>query len=401
MNVVFVHVKNNLLPDHIRTAPQIGHLTVITEPHHAQQYGPEVDVRVIESVENAELLRLEVLKLLRERPIDRIYAPFERGQAQVGYVRTYFGIPGTGSEVSHAFSSKYAMKQQMRRAGLPVTDFLLAPGLEQVAQAGAALGWPVVVKPMVGGGAMDVCVFHSAEQVEEFTASPDAAAIRALPCPVIVEKFAELTGEYHCDGVVQAGEVAFVASSRYLAPVLGHGALFGSMTLPADHPVRARMEELHTQAVNALQLTDGVTHMEFLDTADGLVVGEIACRAAGGGIPHALALHSGIDVWQASLQLELGLEPKVDRGPEHGVTAHCYLPLRPGCIVSMTGAAELQALPAVIDVTMLRQVGDIVPERLTSAAASALVFLRTQTTEQAEEAVARVYDAFHIEIETL
>ncbi|MGW2560937.1 ATP-grasp domain-containing protein [Streptomyces sp. NPDC001514] len=401
MNVVLVHVKNNLLPDHIRTAPEIGHLTVITEPGHVQQYGPEVDVRVIESVENPELLRLEVLKLLRERHIDRIYAPFERGQAQVGYVRTYFGIPGIGSEVSHAFSSKYAMKQQMREAGLPVADFRLAPGLDQVAEAGAALGWPVVIKPMVGGGAMDVCVFHSAEQVEEFIASPDAEPMHALPCPVVVEKFVELTGEYHCDGVVQESEVVFAASSRYLAPVLGHGALFGSMTLPAGDSVRTRMEELHDQAVEALGLTDGVTHMEFLDTADGLIVGEIACRAAGGGIPHALALHSGVDVWKASLQLALGLDPKVDRAPEQGVTAHCYLPLRPGRIVSMTGAAELQALPFVTDVQMLHKVGDVVPKRLTSAAASALVFLQAQSTEQAEEAIARVYEAFHIEIETL
>lgn len=400
MNVVFVHVKNNLLPDHIRTAPQIGHLTVITEPGHAQQYGPEVDVRVIESVENLELLRLEVLQLLRERPIDRIYAPFERGQAQVGYVRSYFGIPGIGAEVSHAFSSKYAMKQQMHRAGLPVTDFRLAPGLDQVAEVGAAIGWPVVVKPMVGGGAMDVCVFHSAEQVEEFAASPDAAAIRVLPCPLVVEKYVELRGEYHCDGVVQAGEVVFAASSRYFAPVLGHGALFGSMTFPEGGPLRARMEELHTQAVDALGLTDGVTHMEFLDTDDGLIVGEIACRPAGGGIPHALALHCGVDVWEASLQLALGLDPKADRGPEQGVTAHCYLPLRPGRIVSMTGPDELRALPFVIDVMMLRQVGDVIPERLTSAAASALVFLRTPSTEEAEEAVARVYEAFHIEIET-
>ncbi|MFF1508339.1 hypothetical protein [Streptomyces sp. NPDC058326] len=401
MNVLFVHVKNNLLPDHVRTAPEIGHLTVITEPGHTQRYGPEVDVRLVESVENPELLRLEVLKLLRERRIDRIFAPFERGQAQAGHVRAYFGIPGTGPEVAHAFSSKYAMKQQMLRAGLPVAGFRLAAGLDQVAEAAAELGWPVVAKPMVGGGSMDVCVFPSAERFEAFSASPEADPIRALDCPLIVEEFVDIAAEYHCDGVVKDGEVVFAASSRYLAPVLGRGTVFGSMTLPAGDPVRARMEELHARAVAALGLVDGVTHMEFLDTAGGLVVGEIACRAAGGGIPHALALHSGVDVWRASLQLALGLDPKVDPVPERGVTAHCYLPLRPGRIVAMSGADDLRALPSVIDVKILSQVGDVVPERLSSGAASALVFLRADSAEEAEAAVARVYETFRIEIEAV
>ncbi|GHG16779.1 ATP-grasp domain-containing protein [Streptomyces zaomyceticus] len=399
MNVLLVHVKKNLLPDRVRTAPEIGHLTVITEPGHAQRYGPEVDVRLIDDVQDPEALRLEVLRVLRERRIDRIFAPFELGQAQTGYVRTYFGIPGTGSEVAHAFSSKYAMKVLMSRAGLPVADFRPAHGLDQVAGAAVELGWPVVVKPMIGGGSIDVRVLGSAEEFEAFRASPEADPIRALRVPLVVEKFVEMTTEYHCDGLVVDGEVVFAASSRYLVPVLDHGATFGSMTLPAGDPVRARMEELHAGAVAALGLTDGVTHMEFFGTEDGLVAGEIACRPAGGGIPDALALHTGVDVWQSCLMLALGLDPKLDRVPEQGVTAHCYLPLTPGRIVSMTGAEELLALPSVVDVKMLRQVGETVPERLNSAAASGLVFLRADTAEQAEAAVAHVYETFRIEIE--
>ncbi|MGW3183782.1 ATP-grasp domain-containing protein [Kitasatospora sp. NPDC001119] len=399
MNVLLVHVKKNLLPDRVRTAAEIGHLTVITEPGHAQQYGPDVDVRLIHDVQDPEALRLEVLRVLRERRIDRIFAPFELGQAQTGYVRTYFGIPGTGSEVAHAFSSKYAMKQLMHRAGLPVADFRLAHSLDQVPALAAELGWPVVVKPMIGGGSIDVRVLNTPEQFEEFSVSPEASPIRALRVPLVVEKFVEMTAEYHCDGLVQDGKVVFAASSRYLVPVLDHGATFGSMTLPAGDLVRARMEELHTRAVAALGLTDGVTHMEFFGTEDGLIAGEIACRPAGGGIPDALALHTGVDVWQACLLLALGLEPKLDRVLEQGVIAHCYLPLEPGRIVAMTGAEELRSLPSVIDVKMLRQVGETVPERLNSAAASGLVFLRADSVEEAEAAVAHVYEVFRIEIE--
>ncbi len=399
MNVLLVHVGKNLLPDRVRTAPEIGHLTVITEPGHAQQYGPEVDVRLVDDVQDPERLRLAVQEVLRERPIDRIFAPFELGQAQVGYVRSYFGIPGTSFEVAHAFSSKYAMKQLMATAGIPVAGFRLAHGLDQVPAAAAELGWPVVAKPMIGGGSIDVVVFKGPREFEEFRDSPAADSIRALRVPLVVEEFVEMTHEYHCDGVVKDGEVAFAVSSRYLVPVLEHGSTFGSTTLPAGDPTRARMEELHAQAVSVLGLRDGVTHMEFFGTAEGLVAGEIACRPAGGGIPDALALHTGVDVWQACLQLALGAEPKLDPVPEQGILAHCYLPLAPGRIASMTSAEELAALPSVVEVKMLRRVGETVPGRLNSAAASGLVFLRLDDPAEVEAAVARVYEAFSIRIE--
>ncbi|CAM5464906.1 ATP-grasp domain-containing protein [Streptomyces badius] len=398
MNVLLLHVMKNVLPDRIRTAEAIDHLTVITEPGHVQSYGPDVDVRLVDSVQNIDAMRRELLAVLRERPIDRIFSPFELGQGAAGYLRSHFGIPGQSYDVANNFSNKYAMKQRMAAGGLPVAGFRIAPALHHVPEAAAELGWPVVVKPMIGGGSINVCFFDGPEQFEQFSRTPAADRIRALPVPLVVEQFVPMTGECHLDGVVEDGKVVFAASSRYLVPVLERDTTFGSSILPPGDPVRSRMEEMHEQSVRSLGLESGVTHMEFFETPDGLIAGEIACRPAGGGIPEAVRLHTGVDLWQASLELALGLSPRLAPTSEEGVLAHCYLPVSPGRIVTQTPAEELEALPSVVQVDVIRKKGEVVPDHLNSAAASCLVYLRVDRPEDVDEAVRRVYRTYEIEV---
>jgi biotin carboxylase len=397
-NVLLLHVMKNVLPDRIRTAEEIGHLTVITEPGHVQQYGPDVDVHTVPSVQNLEVMRAKVLDILRERRIDRIFAPFELGQSAAGYLRSYFGLPGTGLDVANNFSNKYVMKQRFAAGGLPVTGFRLVAGLHQVPEAAAHLGWPLVIKPMIGGGSINVSVIDGPEHFEEFCRTPAAERIRALPVPLLAERFVEMSAEYHFDAIVENGQVLFSVGSRYTSPVLTRDGFLGSCILPPDDPTRQRMTEMHAQAVRSLGLDSGVTHMEFFETPDGLIAGEIACRPAGGLFPESIRMHTGADLWRACLELALGLSPKLELKDEEGVLAHCHLPISPGRIVEQTTEEELAALPSVVRVDMLRRKGDVVPAHLNSASASAVVYVRADRPEEAEAAIRRVVEEYRIEI---
>ncbi|MEU8848976.1 ATP-grasp domain-containing protein [Streptomyces sp. NPDC048564] len=397
-NVLLLHVMKNVLPDRIRAAEELGHLTVITEPGHVQQYGPDVDVHVVESVQNLEAMRAKMLEILRERPIDRIFAPFELGQTAAGHLRSYFGLPGSGYEVANNFSNKYVMKQRLAAGGLPVTDFRLVAGLHQVPEAAAHLGWPLVIKPVIGGGSINVSVIDGPEHFEEFCRTPAAERVRALPVPLVAERFVRMSAEYHFDGIVENGQVLFGVGSRYSSPVLSRDGFLGSCVLPAQDPTHQRMTELHAQAVSSLGLDSGVTHMEFFETPDGLLAGEIACRPAGGSFPECIRLHTGVDIWRACLELALGLSPKLELKAEEGVHAHCHLPVSPGRIVHQTSQDELAAMPSVVRVDMLRRKGEVVPAHLNSASASAVVYLQAESPEEAEAAMRRVVEAYEIEI---
>lgn len=398
MNVLLLHTRKKVLPDHVREELEQDHLTVITEHGHVQRYGPDVDVRLVESVAHLDEVRAECTRVLEERRLDAVFAPFEHGQQAAGHLRSYFGIQGTGFDTVNAFSNKYVMKQRLVGGGLPVTDFHLLSRLDAVPDIARTTGWPVVVKPLIGGGSHHVHVLRGPDHYERFRRSEEAAVLAALTVPLVAERFVPMRAEHHLDGVVQDGDVVFAVGSRYLEPVLERSAGFGSCVLPDAHPLSAALRDLHAEAVRCLGLRDGVTHMEFFETDDGLVVGEIACRPAGGGIPEALRLHTGVDVWRAALRASCGRPYDATAHARGGVVAHVYLPLRPGRIVKQTPAAALEALPSVVQVEMLYGPGETVRGPLGSASASALVYLRVGTPDEAGPAVRRVCETYEIDV---
>lgn len=399
-NVLLPHVRRSTLPDGFLDAPEIGQVSVITEPGHAQRYGSDVDVHLVDSVLDVEQVRRTTMRILGQRDLHRVLAPFELTIPLAGYLRSYFGLPGQGFETANLFANKYLMKCRAAAAGLPVAAFRLACGLGNVAAKADEIGWPVVIKPVLGGGSLDVVVLSSPGDFARFSASPAAGPIRQLTVPLIVEEYVELEAEYHCDGVVHDGEVIFAAPSKYVRPMLGCPAtLNASHSLPPEHPDRAEILDLHARTVRAFGLRAGVTHMEFLKTRDGLLAGEIACRPGGGGIPDAILLKYGVDIWRAFRDTSLGLEPDVRITQREGLTVGYLLPIKPGRIVRLSTAENLAALPAVLRVDMYKHVGDVMRERIGSSAATGVVYLCVADEAEVVARIQEVADRYVLEVE--
>jgi hypothetical protein len=401
MHVLLVHVKKNRLPGHVLRSLDPRSLTVITEPGHVQRYEPETEVRLVDDVQDLERLRAAVLDLLRERTVDRVFMPFELGQAQAAFIRDFFGVPGLGFAEANALTNKYVMKLRLREAGLPQAAFTMAAGPEQIERAAETTGWPLIVKRAVGGGSIDVYRLDGPAQAREFASSPAADPLRHLTCPLVVESFVDITTEYHCDGVVVDGEVRFAKASEYFVPVLDHGEHFGTRILPDEAEIASSILDMHRRAVEATGLRSGVTHMEFFGTSEGLVASEIACRPAGGGIPHALALQTGVDLWQACLDTSLGRIPDTTgtaAGDAEGSIAHWYLTVPAGRITAMTEESELRRIDGVVDVVTNYRVGDTVPALQNSASAAMLVFARVDGQADVDRLTKEIYGAYRVEV---
>jgi len=285
-------------------------------------------------------------------------------------------------------------------AGLPVTAFRVAYTLADVLPKAEELGWPVVIKPVLGGGSLDVVVFDGPDAFAQFCASPAAESIRRLTIPLIVEKYMELEAEYNCNGIVHDGDVIFAAALRYPVPLLGCPAgLNASYTLPPGHPDRAEILDLHARTVRAFGLRSGVTHMEFLKTPDGLLAGEIACRPPGGGIPDGIRLQYGVDIWRAFRETSLGLEPEVRPAEREGLLVNYLLPIRPGRIVRLSTAADLAAVPSVVRVDMHKQVGDVMRDRVGHSAAAGVVYLRIRDEAEVSSRMLELAERYVLEVE--
>ena len=400
MNVLLPHVRRNVLPDGFLDAPELGRVSVITEPGHRQRYGPAVDVHLVDSIQDVELVRRTAMGVLAERELHRVLAPFELSVPVAGYLRSCFGLPGMSFDTANLFTNKYLMKRRAAAAGLPVTAFGIAYSLSAVPSVADRVGWPVVVKPVLGGGSLDVVVLRDPADHARFRASPAAGSIDRLTIPLIVERYVELDAEYTCNGIVHDGRVVFAAILRYPYPLLGCPTGYNaSYTLPPTHPDRGRILELHERMVRAFGLRAGVTHLELLKTGDRLLAGEIACRPPGGGIPEGIQLQHGVDLWRAFRDTSLGRAPDVRPVERGDLVVNYLLPIRRGRIVRLSTAADLATVPSVLRVDLHKRVGDVMRDRVGHSATAGVVHLSVRDEAEVADRMAQLAARYVLEVE--
>ncbi|MBB5998523.1 ATP-grasp domain-containing protein [Streptomonospora salina] len=282
------------------------------------------------------------------------------------------GLPGVGFHTATGFTDKYAMKRRLAAAGIDVAGHRLAQDRPHAVEAAHRLGFPVVVKPLYGGGSMGVAVCADADEVEQWW---DRFAAGKHRPAALVERRADIVAEYHLDSIVLDGRVRFSVASRYLEPMLETARVrhpYASYQLPGDHPDSREVTALHERAVAALGLGSAVTHMEVFKTDDGWLASEIACRAAGGAIPEAIAMRHGPDLFDTAIGLSLGRTPDVT-GPapyDYAYFGHVALGVRPGTVTAISTEEAFAGVPGVVATDIRAKTGDTMPEAFYSATAS-------------------------------
>ncbi|MGW2560949.1 ATP-grasp domain-containing protein [Streptomyces sp. NPDC001514] len=375
-------------------------LSLITEPDCLRDY-PSADgmesVTLVESVQNLDEVRHATLDLMNRYTFDAIVAPAESSIPTGGYLRSYLAMPGIPFDVAHAFCNKNAMKARLRRAGLRVANTTLAPSNASVAEFLRKHGLPAVIKPAWGDGAANVHVVRDESDVITIS-RPDGPLLSNDEAPFLIEDFIKFDEEYHCDGLVHDGKVQFTAVSKYTSPPLrAKGSVFGSYTLPDDSDEARELAELHQNVVRAMGLSDSVTHLEVFRTQEGLVVGEIACRPGGGGIPQTLQRAYGFDVWKHFLATELNNHLAWTPKAADGIYGFLMFPVRQGAISRVPSADVFADFPQVEKVDIKAKPGDRICGMLYSTSMAGMAHLRVDSVDEIPTLVDALEKRFTVE----
>ncbi|MFD8236330.1 ATP-grasp domain-containing protein [Streptomyces sp. NPDC059696] len=377
-------------------------LSLITEADCLPDY-PSTDtmesVTLVGSVQNLDEVRQATLDLMNRFTFDAIVAPAESSIPTAGYLRSYLGMPGIPFDVAHAFCNKNAMKARLRRAGLRVARTTLVPSNESVGEFLRKHGLPAVIKPAWGDGAANVHVVRTEADIAGISRA-DGTLLSNDEAPFLIEDFVEFEEEYHCDGLVHDGEVRFAAVSKYTSPPLrAKGSVFGSYTLPADSDEARELTRLHADVVRAMGLSDSVTHLEVFRTPDGLVVGEIACRPGGGGIPQTLRRAYGFDVWEHFLATELNTRPAWTPEPADGIFGFLMFPVRPGVVRRVPDSDVFADFPQVERVDITARPGDRISGMLYSTSRAGTALFRVESVEDVPALVKALTERFTVDYE--
>src|SRR3954466_7685530 len=98
--------------------------------------------------------------------IDRLEATIEAHTLTAAEVRERCSIPGTSLRTAWRCGDKPAMKEALRAAGVPTAASTAADNAEQVRGFVDAVGFPVILKPRTGAGALDTTRVDNGEQLD-------------------------------------------------------------------------------------------------------------------------------------------------------------------------------------------------------------------------------------------
>lgn len=238
---------------------------------------------------------------------------------------------------------KYLQKQRVREHGVPVTKArVVVPGSTEPMNPGIETASGVlIIKPLAGASAADVTKVTSED---EYAAALQERA-RAGRGPVLVEDWVDVAAEFCVDGLLLDGRVIFISVGQYNKPALAYTRRNGSPSADAYRIARLGPEEegfsaataLAIQALEALDYTEGIFHMEVLQEAGTgrLLFSECAARRGGAMIQEAVQAKHGISLAGIVIDIAVGRIPTIEPTTTSRCVSSTYLHLPPGTILRL------------------------------------------------------------------
>lgn len=233
------------------------------------------------------------------------------GAVTANYVANTLGLKGNPPKSMIPASNKYEMRKALKDAGVKVPLFFKIKQGEALPDI-SALEYPAIVKPTDRSGSRGVTKICTAAELES---AVKAAQEVSFEKAAIIEEYIEGT-EYSCESASFNGVhhiIAFTKKYTTNAPYFietGHIQPSG-----LSEQVRAEAEKIIKKSLDALNITDGISHSEFKVNAHGEIrIIEIGARMGGDCIgSHLVRLSTGVDFVKAALDISLGIEPDLEK----------------------------------------------------------------------------------------
>lgn len=246
-------------------------------PHEEQSKADKyyATIKEYDDYDTTEAIDSDVEALRRKQSISAIIAMSEWDVIRAARLRAKLGLRGQSEESAIAFRDKFIMKQLLREAGVRVADFALINSKADLLNFKRRVEAPVVVKPRRSAGSRGVAVLYRERDCIDFPVTDD----------LVAEEAVDYVNEYHVDGILVEGDIRLIWPSVYVGKPteFSNNRLFGGVMLDPTNPLRCRLQEFATRALNALPRPATTTfHAEIFEKNDGeLILNEIASRTGG------------------------------------------------------------------------------------------------------------------------
>jgi biotin carboxylase len=280
-------------------------LTADTLSNAAWPRDAVTEIRTVARKAGEDAIRGTVAEIFQRHRVDRIAALDDFDVETGAMLREYFHVPGFGRTVAARFRDKLSMRRQARRAGLRVPEFSPVFNNQEVRDWCARVPAPWVLKPRSSAASTGIRKIAS---VNDLWPALEAAGAERSAC--LIEQF--VSGDVaHVDSIVRNGEVVFAMACQYGRPpmqIAHDGGVFVTRRLAPASPMTSALLQANDRLLRSFELRNGVSHTEFILSADGVTFLETSARVGGAYIVDVVEAASGINLWREWARLEVGGE---------------------------------------------------------------------------------------------
>ncbi|MEO0821293.1 MAG: ATP-grasp domain-containing protein [Pseudomonadota bacterium] len=287
--------------------------------------------------------------------LDAIVPGFEYFTETAAELSAELGLRGLGARARAAVRHKDALRRSLEATGLRSPRWRLVEGPGDLERAGAAVGFPCVIKPTSSAGSVHVSRADDAAALrrayERMCAEPVIDYGLAPGSRAVVEAFIP-GAEYSVEGVAHGSEIRISAiTEKFLAGETGFlevGHLVEAELAPAE---RQGIEAYVRAVLAAVEFTVGAFHVEVRMAPEGPVVIEINGRLPGDRIVDLVQLAKGVSLPRLMLQSYLGdaLDPLPEGRAERFAGVRFFLGAGAGRLSCVRGLAALYRLEGFLE----------------------------------------------------
>lgn len=247
----------------------------------------------------------------RIKPMAVVSCASDLATCTVGHIAAQMGLPANSKQAIERTTNKIIMRNVLRQAGLPQPTYFEADDALP-SDYETALAFPVVVKPSDRSGSRGVV---KANSVRDMLRAIAEARDLSFERKAIVEQY--IPGRYY-----SAEAISYNGSHTVLALTRNDTVLIGNSFYDRGHmqpcglnaELQRKLTQLTVSALDALGITMGASHTEFVLGEDGLpYIIEVSGSMAGDFIGSDLVLlSSGNDYLKMIIDTACGKKPVLE-----------------------------------------------------------------------------------------
>ncbi|MGW2964105.1 ATP-grasp domain-containing protein [Streptomyces sp. NPDC001220] len=346
--------------------------------------------------------------------IDGVFTFVEYAVPLASRIASEWKLPHISHAASRRCRDKFAMRKALAAGGVRQPRFALAADCDEAITIADDIGFPVVVKPVIGAASMWVRRFDSAEELRKDFASLQRYGWEDLKNDPLCHRLREEYGdavlvEEYIDGyelsyeaLVVDGEVHPVAIHRKPLPMTGPYFLEYYYRTPAglSPELERQVHDQVGRAIGSLGVSLGATHTEVRISGHTVFLVEVGARVGGMGVYQSVYEATGIDMITSAASLAMGEKPDVELRHAGKHVGFCYFfPKRSGYVKEVKGEDLARELNGVVMMDMYCNKGDFVTAPPLAKQGVGLALFTAASTDELDRTYHALQAAIDITVE--